>query len=88
MWIWICILLSKAVLGQINNGDIAVVIESTDQVTESTNQNCCRMANITETYTRYIEKCFTTYVRTCHYEYDDNSNSEPCNSGCNQRVGT
>ena len=88
MWIWICILLSKAALGQMNNGDIAVVIESTDQVTESTNQNCCRMANITETYTRYIEKCFTTYVRTCHYEYDDNSNSEPCNSGCNQRVGT
>ena len=79
MWIWICILLSKAVLGQTNNGDIATVIESTDQ------QNCCRMVNITETYTRYVEKCFTTYVRKCHYEYDD-TNGEPCNNGCNQRV--
>ena len=59
MWIWICILLSKAVLGQMNNGDIAVVIESTDQVTESPDQNCCRMVNITETYTRYVEKCIS-----------------------------
>ena len=84
MLIWICILLSQAVLCQMNNGvPIATVIDATD----TSDQNCCRMVNITETFTRYVEKCFTTYVSKCHYQYDDTI-SEPCNSGCNRKVNT
>ena len=78
MWLWIFVLLSKAVLGQINQTEAQV----SEMIAQSSRpEYCCRMVNVTETFTRNVTKCHTYYVPNCQYLYD-----KPCMNGCIPKV--